>query len=332
MYTCFQGTFRCIRCGTDSEAPIQTYLFKTDASNASRRYLVGESEIIDGLEEFFPLHPWNGQTPLVLVVGEWDCRQCGLTYQWAKVTLSVVGSSLGLVGRIESIETLVPREPAALDGVHLVQPDLATLNENYNETDAWSAWSVEQRCSWVVTGFRTWCAEVVGIDIDHEPATIATAGGTSVTPAEAPEDSEERQILCSGCLQAFPESLVHVIPYFNSSVNGYVTTYRCEQCWIPALEETRARLANTRNEAEIASAGALFQRHGVYIHEFLQGNPKPDVQKILLRMIDLLRSEGLRISIGPDIPSLNPSPAELPREGKQASFRLRRWFSAIFGG
>ena len=184
MFTCFQGTFRCIKCGTDSEAYIQTYLFKTDASNASHHYLVGASEIIDGLEEFFPLHPWNGQTPLVLVVGEWDCRQCGLTYQWAKVTLSVVGSSLGLVGRIESIETLVPRKPAALDGVHLVQPDLATLNGNYKGIAGWSAWSVEQRCSWVVTGFRTWCAEVAGIDVDHEPTTVTTTGGTCMTPAE----------------------------------------------------------------------------------------------------------------------------------------------------
>ena len=126
-----------------------------------------------------------------------------------------------------------------------------------------------------------------------------------MTPAEGPEDSEERQILCSGCLQVFPESLVHVIPYFNSSVNAYVTTYRCEQCWMPALEETRTRLAATQNEAEIVSAGAFFQRHGVYIQEFLWGDPNPNVQNILLRVIDLLRSEGLRISIGPDIPSAN---------------------------
>ena len=306
MYTCFQGTFRCIKCGTDSETYIQTYLFKTDTSNATHRYGFGESHIIDGLDEFHSLHPWNGQTPLVLAVGDWECLQCGLPYQWAKVTLSVVGSSLGLVGRVESIETLVPRKPAALDGVHLVQPDLATLSGAFNchgDLPAWSACSVEQRCSLVVTGFRAWCAEIPRIDIDHEPTATTTAGGTCVTSAEEPEDSDERQILCSGCLQVFPESLVHVIPYFNSTVNAYVTTYRCEQCWIPSLEETRTRLASTQNEAEILSAGAFFQGHGVYIHEFMRGEPNPNVQSILLRMIDLLRSEGLRISIGPDIPS-----------------------------
>jgi hypothetical protein len=48
-----------------------------------------------------------------------------------------------------------------------------------------------------------------------------------MTSAEEPEDQEERQVVCSGCLQVFPEALVHVIPHFNDSVAAYVTTYRC---------------------------------------------------------------------------------------------------------
>ena len=123
-----------------------------------------------------------------------------------------------------------------------------------------------------------------------------------MAPDEESEDQEERQIFCSGCLQVFSESLIHVIPHFNNSVAAYVTTYRCEECWIPSLEETRSRLASTQDEAEIVSAGDFFQRHGVYVHEFMRGDPASDVQKILLRLIDLLRSEGLRIRIGPDIP------------------------------
>jgi hypothetical protein len=116
------------------------------------------------------------------------------------------------------------------------------------------------------------------------------------------EKPEDRQILCSGCLQVFSESLVHVIPYFNSSANAYVATYRCEQCWIPALEETRTRLASAQDAAEIASAATFFQQHGVHIHEFMRGDPAPAVQKILLRMVDLLRSEAIRIPIGRDHP------------------------------
>jgi hypothetical protein len=126
-----------------------------------------------------------------------------------------------------------------------------------------------------------------------------------VTTADDPEDEGERQVFCSGCLQVFPESLVHVIPYFNDSVTAYVTTYRCGECWIPSLEETRSRLASTQDEAEIMSAGDFFHRHGVYVLEFMRGDPAPDVQKVLLRLIEKLQSEDLTIRIGRDFPSRN---------------------------
>ena len=63
MYTCFEGTFRCIKCGTDSETYIQTYLFKTDGFNAGHHYLVGASEIIDGLNEFAHFIPGMDKRP-----------------------------------------------------------------------------------------------------------------------------------------------------------------------------------------------------------------------------------------------------------------------------
>jgi hypothetical protein len=69
---------------------------------------------------------------------------------------------------------------------------------------------------------------------------------------------------------------------------------------LPALEETRTGLASTQDEAEIASAATFYQRHGVHIHEFMRGAPASVVQKILLRTIDLMRSEVIRIPIGPD--------------------------------
>ena len=73
--------------------------------------------------------------------------------------------------------------------------------------------------------------------------------------------TEERQILCSRCLELAPESFVHVIPFFNDSAGGYVTTYHCERCWEASLEETRARLAETNDTAEITSAADFFKRH-----------------------------------------------------------------------
>jgi hypothetical protein len=113
------------------------------------------------------------------------------------------------------------------------------------------------------------------------------------------ENPEERQVVCPACLKVFPEYLVHVIPYYNSVAEEYVTTYRCEECWLPALAETRARLESTEDEAKIASAAAFFERHGVFLHEFRRGDPLPVVQKMLVQMIDLLQSAAIRLPIGP---------------------------------
>jgi hypothetical protein len=115
----------------------------------------------------------------------------------------------------------------------------------------------------------------------------------------AAEDHGERQVVCSACLQVVPESLIHVIPYYNDCVGQYVTTYRCERCWVPSLEETCARLERTEHETEIASAVQFFERHGVILHEFRRGDPMAVVRPMLLRMIDLLRSEAIRPLIGP---------------------------------
>jgi hypothetical protein len=119
---------------------------------------------------------------------------------------------------------------------------------------------------------------------------------------ETTEDPEPLQVLCSGCLRVVPESEVHVIPYFNGDAQGYVTTYRCEACWLPALEETRAQLASTEDAALIASAAAFFQRNGVFLHEALRGDPPAVVRPLLLRMIDLLQSGTIRPKVSTVLP------------------------------
>ena len=110
---------------------------------------------------------------------------------------------------------------------------------------------------------------------------------------------EERQVVCSACIQIVREYLVHVIPYYNCAAEGHVTTYRCEECWLPALAETRARLESTENGSEIASAVAFFERHGVFLHRSRRGDPLPVVRTMLVRMIDLLQSTAIRLSVGP---------------------------------
>src|SRR5450631_299206 len=113
------------------------------------------------------------------------------------------------------------------------------------------------------------------------------------------ENVEERQIVCSACLQVVPKSLIHVIPYYNGDMGRYVTTHRCDRCWLSSLDETRARLELAVDETEIASSVEFFEKHGVFLHEFRRRDPIAVVRKMLVRMIDLLRSEAIRPVIGP---------------------------------
>jgi hypothetical protein len=111
-------------------------------------------------------------------------------------------------------------------------------------------------------------------------------------------ESDERQVLCSGCLQVNAESSIHLIPRYNSRAGGYVTTFNCEQCWRPTLEETRGRLMSTEDLAEIESLARLFHRHGVYLHEFLRDDPIADLRWLLDRMLSMVGDETIKLSIG----------------------------------
>jgi hypothetical protein len=144
------------------------------------------------------------------------------------------------------------------------------------------------------------------------------------------EKPEERRVVCSACGQLVPESLIHVIPCFNVNAGGYVTTYRCEQCWLPSLLETRTRLASTENEPEIASVATFFEQHGVFIHEFRRGDPALVLRKVLVRMIDLLRSETIRRPHATNDKSHHVLPVERKSEEGEAMPDRRRyvvWFS-----
>ncbi len=164
MFTNLLGTFRCLRCGLEQEARIQTYLFKTGYDNAGGDYRVGEAEVVDGLDEFDPLHPWDGRTPLVLAVGDWDCDGCALSPQWAKLTLSLDGAGEALTGRIEALETFVPASIEAFDGVHRVDPWLGDFARvNVAQPVAWADRSPLARCRAMAAGFNAWCVEVAEI-------------------------------------------------------------------------------------------------------------------------------------------------------------------------
>jgi hypothetical protein len=61
----------------------------------------------------------------------------------------------------------------------------------------------------------------------------------------------------------------------------------------------------------IASAVAFFRRHGVVLHEAQRGDPLPVVRALLGRMIDLVRSEAIRLQVTAVLPKREAQAAVL---------------------
>ena len=72
-----------------SDASFQTKLLRHDADNSHRTYRVGDTEALVGLDRYCTLYLWDGRSPLVVAVGDWDCSHCGLNYQWARAEFTV---------------------------------------------------------------------------------------------------------------------------------------------------------------------------------------------------------------------------------------------------
>jgi hypothetical protein len=111
-------------------------------------------------------------------------------------------------------------------------------------------------------------------------------------------EPEERQFACSRCFTIVPESHVHVVPGFNDTLGAYVTSYRCDDCWLPTLDETASRLAVSDDAEEIASLCVFLERYGVFVFEFRRGDPLPVVKQILLRTIAMMKTGDIHLSAG----------------------------------
>ncbi|MGH6982515.1 MAG: hypothetical protein ACREFC_15040 [Stellaceae bacterium] len=112
------------------------------------------------------------------------------------------------------------------------------------------------------------------------------------------DEDDERQVMCSGCGAIVPEGEIHVIPHFNETVLGYVTTFRCLRCWHDGLAVTRSRLAAADRD-ELASLAGFFERYGYIVNEARRGDPPDRVRPILTHLIGMLESGAIRLAIGP---------------------------------
>lgn len=173
LFVYFSGKFECVRCRQISDTAFQTKLLRHDRDNFAQQYRIGDSEVLDGLDDYSPLHPWDGQTPLIVAVGDWECKNCGLSLQWVKAVFSVEEVAGILVATIKELSDLQPFEPQQLAGIHFIEEYLARLSGLWDppvrygpsgELSRWEECPIPKRCELVASGFRSWCREVAGLD------------------------------------------------------------------------------------------------------------------------------------------------------------------------
>jgi len=116
-----------------------------------------------------------------------------------------------------------------------------------------------------------------------------------------------RQVLCTGCSQAFPELDVTVVPWWNDSADNYVTAYRCYNCVASALADTRARLAAA--DDHVAKVCSWFERNGVVVHENRRGDSADVVRPMAERLLSMLRDGTIVLPIGHTSPIGNVNAA-----------------------
>lgn len=93
---------------------------------------------------------------------------------------------------------------------------------------------------------------------------------------------EPFNLLCSKCLTPGPVSDAHVIPGWNPAVSRILTTYRCGNCWLESLAETRAAVES--GDAAVRSSFCDFLTH----HRFTQDSARLRTESPEIQQRDLL--------------------------------------------
>ena len=107
-----------------------------------------------------------------------------------------------------------------------------------------------------------------------------------MTEPEGSSLPETYFLMCSGCHTPTPNTEAHVIPYWNKTAESILTTYRCNNCWIAALEETREAVKSDNPEV-IATFCDFLSRQGFTTDaEKLRAGPVAETRATLLAILD----------------------------------------------
>lgn len=113
------------------------------------------------------------------------------------------------------------------------------------------------------------------------------------------EDEDESpgqpQLLCSRCGTLCSGTDAHVIPWWNPHVGQVLTTYRCEQCWLVSLEETRSFVRGPAYDEAARTEFVRFLEHHHLdrIAASVAGGPREASIAVLLEFVAQVESQAL---------------------------------------
>jgi hypothetical protein len=105
----------------------------------------------------------------------------------------------------------------------------------------------------------------------------------------ADELPESYSLMCSGCHTPCTGADAHVIPHWNPAVGKVLTTYRCGECWVEALDQTRGDVVSGAPEVR-ASFWDFMARRGFTDAETFRAAPPDRQEATLLAILDAVQS------------------------------------------
>jgi hypothetical protein len=103
------------------------------------------------------------------------------------------------------------------------------------------------------------------------------------------EDGTPVLFMCSGCYTPTPVTEGRVIPYWNKTVRRILTAYRCNNCWLAAIDETRAALNSGEADVIPSFCDFLEVQRFTKDAEALRVAPPDEARAVFLAMLDAVQ-------------------------------------------
>jgi len=112
----------------------------------------------------------------------------------------------------------------------------------------------------------------------------------------ADQESPSYTLVCSTCLSTCSGPEAHVIPWWNPDERNIFTTYRCEKCWLPSIDETQEAV-NSKDPRVLASFCDFLVRHGYEKDaRAIRSASREQACTILLSILDAVREKRIHFS------------------------------------